>query len=55
MNATVFVVDDDPGVRGLLAAEIEAAGYQARAYASAEDFLANFGVVQIEVVLGDRV
>ena len=42
MDATVFVVDDDAGVCGLLATEITAAGYRAIQFNSAEDFLAKF-------------
>jgi len=41
MNAaTVFVVDDDDSVRRALALLLSAAGYQTRAYAAAEPFLA---------------
>ena len=57
MNATVFVIEDDPGVRELLATEIHAAGYVARPFASAEEFLANFddsmpGCVLLDMRLG---
>ena len=57
MSATVFVIDDDSGVRGLLATEIAAAGYQVRQFASAESFLAAFdnsehGCVLLDLRLG---
>lgn len=57
MIATVFVIDDDPGVRGLLATEIEAAGYRVGPFASAEDFLASFdentrGCILLDMRLG---
>jgi len=39
-GSTVFVVDDDPAVRDALETVLEAAGLQARSYASAEAFLA---------------
>jgi two-component system response regulator FixJ len=41
-NATVFVIDDDPGVRGLLDAELSSAGLCVRLFSSAEDFLAQY-------------
>jgi FixJ family two-component response regulator len=39
---TVFVVDDNPGVRRSLQALIQAAGLAVETYASAEDFLASY-------------
>ena len=42
MSATVFVVDDDPGIRQLLVTEIVVAGYWVRQFATAENFLAGF-------------
>jgi two-component system response regulator FixJ len=53
MSATVFVIDDEPGVRRLLAAELAAAGYQVRPFASAEDFLAAFDSSETGCVLLD--
>ena len=38
-NPTVYVVDDDSGVRRSLQAAMESAGYRALAFSSAEDFL----------------
>lgn len=38
-GGTVFVVDDDEGVRSSLRILLEAAGHQAQAFASARDFL----------------
>jgi two-component system response regulator FixJ len=39
-RASVFIVDDDPAVRAGLGALLEASGYAAEAFESAEDFLA---------------
>jgi two-component system response regulator FixJ len=39
--ATVFVVDDDPGIRDSLAMLLTSSGYQAKSYASAAAFLAS--------------
>jgi two-component system response regulator FixJ len=39
-KAPVFIVDDDPAVRAGLGALLEASGYAAEAFESAEDFLA---------------
>lgn len=41
-SATVFIVDDDPLVRSLIAAMVNAAGLIAESFASAQDFLAEF-------------
>lgn len=41
-DATVFVVDDDPGVRKSLEALIESAALPVETYASAEEFLARY-------------
>jgi two-component system, LuxR family, response regulator FixJ len=38
---TVFVVDDDPGIRDSLAMLLTSSGYEAKAYASAAAFLAS--------------
>ncbi|MFI5379516.1 MAG: response regulator transcription factor [Tepidisphaerales bacterium] len=38
----MFVVDDDAGVRGLLATNIETEGYRVRQFTSAEGFLAGY-------------
>ena len=38
-QATVHIVDDDPSVRGAVGRLIRSAGYRARAYASADEFL----------------
>jgi FixJ family two-component response regulator len=38
-QATVFVVDDSPGIRIALTCRLEVAGYQVRAFESAEQFL----------------
>lgn len=43
-DATVFIVDDDPGVRRLLSFVTESASLRVRAYASAEEFLDDFVV-----------
>ena len=53
MNATVFVIDDDPGIRELLVTEIAVAGYWARPFASAEEFLAKFDDSETGCVLLD--
>jgi FixJ family two-component response regulator len=42
MSATVFVVDDDPAVRDALVQLLEADGFRAEAYPSAEAFLAAY-------------
>lgn len=39
-RATVFIVDDDPSVRRSLSRIVRQAGFEARDFASAEDFLA---------------
>ncbi len=39
VGATVFVVDDDPGVREAVAALVRSAGLDAQAFASAQEFL----------------
>jgi two-component system, LuxR family, response regulator FixJ len=41
-DATVFIVDDDEAVRDSLGLLLRAAGYRARCYASAKDFLKAF-------------
>lgn len=41
---TIHVVDDDEAMRGSLMALLEDAGYEARAYASAEELLARSGL-----------
>jgi FixJ family two-component response regulator len=41
-SATVFIVDDDPLVRSMIAALVTAAGLSAESFASAQDFLADF-------------
>jgi two-component system, LuxR family, response regulator FixJ len=38
-NANVFIIDDDAAVRAGLSMQLEAAGFQVKAFASAEDFL----------------
>ena len=38
--ATILLVDNDPGLLGLLTLELEQEGYQVQSYASAEDALA---------------
>jgi FixJ family two-component response regulator len=40
MNATIFIVDDDPSVRKSLLRLIRSAGWQGEAFASAQEFLA---------------
>lgn len=42
VGATVYVVDDDEGMRRALSALLETVGYKAAAYASAEEFLYGF-------------
>jgi two-component system response regulator FixJ len=41
-SATVFIVDDDPLVRSMIAALVTAAGLGAESFASARDFLSGF-------------
>lgn len=42
MNShSVFIIDDDPAMRDALVLMLRAAGYRARAFVSADDFLAN--------------
>lgn len=41
-SATVFIVDDDPLVRSMIAALVTAAGLGAESFASARDFLGGF-------------
>jgi two-component system, LuxR family, response regulator FixJ len=41
-SATVFIVDDDPLVRSMIAALVAAAGLSAESFASAQDFLSDF-------------
>lgn len=41
-SATVFIVDDDPLVRSMIAALVTAAGLGAESFASARDFLTGF-------------
>jgi two-component system, LuxR family, response regulator FixJ len=41
-SAKVFIVDDDPLVRSMIAALVAAAGLSAEAFASAQDFLSEF-------------
>ena len=41
-DATVFVVDDNPGVRKALRALLESAGFAVETYASGEEFLAAY-------------
>lgn len=41
-EATVFVVDDDPGIRDSLRMVLEAAGFRVEAFESAEQFLAAY-------------
>jgi FixJ family two-component response regulator len=41
---TVFIVDDDPGVRKSLARFVRASGYAVRAFSSADELLADDGV-----------
>jgi RNA polymerase sigma factor (sigma-70 family) len=53
MTQTVFIVDDDPGVRGALQAMIEAAGMHTSPYENAEAFLAASGPQQQGCVLLD--
>jgi FixJ family two-component response regulator len=54
---TVFIVDDNPGLRASLGALMESAGLAVEAYASAEEFLAAFdpakpGCLLLDVRLG---
>ena len=53
MNATVYVVDDDPAVRNGLTSVIEAAGLRVSAFESAEGFLAEFDPDQVGCILLD--
>jgi len=39
-DATVFVVDDDPGIREAVASLVRSAGWKAQVFASAQEFLA---------------
>jgi FixJ family two-component response regulator len=39
-TATVFIVDDDPSMRGALARLVRSAGLPVESFASAEEFLA---------------
>lgn len=39
MNATIHIIDDDPGVRSALQRVLEAAGWRTRCYAAAGDYL----------------
>jgi FixJ family two-component response regulator len=43
MPAVIHIVDDDDSMRAALVRLLSAAGYEARSYASAGDFLVNAG------------
>jgi len=43
VEPTVFVVDDDPGIRSSLALLLETAGLRSECFANADNFLANCG------------
>lgn len=54
MNAhSVFIVDDDPAMRDSLVLMLRGAGFRARAFASADDFLANLPTDKSACVVSD--
>ena len=55
-NTTIFVVDDDDGIRGSVRSLLQATGYHVEAFASAEDFLRAFsperpGCIVLDVLM----
>ncbi len=55
LNSTVFVIDDDAGVRGLLSSALIAEGYAIEQASSAEEFLESFEGARCGCVLCDMV
>lgn len=45
-ETTIFVIDDDPGMRRSLTVLLDKTGYSTKTFASAEAFLANVGTSQ---------
>jgi two-component system response regulator FixJ len=54
MNAhSVFIVDDDPAIRDSLVLMLRGAGFRARAFASADDFLENLPADKSACIISD--
>jgi FixJ family two-component response regulator len=53
MQPLISIIDDDASMRTALTGFVRSIGYEARSFASAEEFLASAGVVEYSCVITD--